>query len=196
MLQNSKNSSSRRPRRAPLTIVAAAIMTATMAHANPFNNTVLVPPAQLPELARQSGEALLLHETIDGRTLLYVEQQQGARLAVFDVTDPVHIKSENSVQLDAKGPFDFVSPLGDHAELVRFRQSREDAVLRFPRTKDPRLETVQGPALQDANLGPGNDLFSVKADTGTTFMLKENGLYVIRRPDLESIHQLMTISPN
>jgi hypothetical protein len=196
MKQTSKNSSLTRARRAAFSIVAAAIMTATMAHADPLNNAVIVPPAQLPELARQSGEAMLLHETIDGRTLLYVEQQQGARLAVFDVTDPAHIKGENSVRLDAQGPFDFVSPVGDHAELVRFRQSHTDAVLSFPRTKDPSLKTIQALSLQDTIAGPGNNAFSVKADTGTTFMLKENGLYVIRRPDLESIHQLMTISAN
>jgi hypothetical protein len=147
-------------------------------------------------LARQSGEAMLLHETIDGRTLLYVEQQQGARLAVFDVTDPAHIKGENSVQLASSGPFDFVSPLGDRAELVRFRQSQEDAVLSFPRVKYPSLKPLQGAALQDPILAPGNNVFSIKTDTGTTFMLKEDGLYVIRRPALESIHQLMTISPN
>src|SRR5580698_6478511 len=119
MQDNLKNSSSKRLRGAVLSMAACAIAAATAAHADPFNNAVLVPPAALPQLAQQSGEAMLLHETIDGRTLLYVEQQQGARLAVFDVTDPVHIKGENSVSLDAQGPFDFVSPLGDHAELVR-----------------------------------------------------------------------------
>jgi hypothetical protein len=35
-----------------------------------------------------------------------------------------------------------------------------------------------------------------KGDTGTTFMLTDNGLYVIRRPGVESIHQLMMIPPN
>jgi hypothetical protein len=77
---------------------------------------------------RQPGEAMFLHDTVDGRTLLNIEQNQGARLATFDVTDPVHIKGDGSVQLDASGPFDFISPLGNQAELVRFRQ-RQDAVL-------------------------------------------------------------------
>jgi hypothetical protein len=196
MQENVKDSLSTRIRRAVLTIVAGGIIGSTTVHADPLNSSVLVPPTELPALARQSGEAMLLHETIDGRTLLYVEQQQGARLAVFDVTDPAHIKGENSVQLASSGPFDFVSSLGDHAELVRFRQSHEDAVLSFPRVKDPSLRAVQSPALRDSVLAPGNNFFSVKADTGTTFVLKENGLYVIRQPALESIHQLMTISPN
>jgi hypothetical protein len=197
MLDNVKNFLSSRLRGAALTMVAGAIMTATTVHADPFNSVVLVPPADLPVLARQNGEAMLLHETIDGRTLLYVEQQQGARLAVFDVTDPVHIKGENSVQLNASGPFDFVSPLGDQAELVRLRQSHEDAVLSFPRAKAPSLKMVQASALQDPVSRPVDNALSVtKADTGTTFMLRENGLYVIRRPAQESIHQLMAISPN
>jgi len=196
MQENVKDSLSKRLRRTALTIVAGGFIAATTVHADPLNGTVLIAPTDLPVLARQSGEAMLLHETIDGRTLLYVEQQQGARLAVFDVTDPAHIKGENSVQLASSGPFDFVSPLGDQAELVRFRRNHEDAVLSFPRVKDPSLKTLQGAALQDSILAPGNNFLSVKADTGTSFVLKEDGLYVIRRPALESIHQLMTISPN
>ena len=35
-----------------------------------------------------------------------------------------------------------------------------------------------------------------KTDTGTTFMLTENGLYVVRRPAVEWNHQMMAISPN
>jgi hypothetical protein len=49
-----------------------------------------------------------------------------------------------------------------------------------------------------------NRMFDVKqvraqmtrTDTGTTFMLTEDGLYVMRRPAAEWIHQLMEISPN
>ena len=35
-----------------------------------------------------------------------------------------------------------------------------------------------------------------RTDTGTTFMLMEDGLYVTRRPAEEWIHQLMEIPPN
>ena len=35
-----------------------------------------------------------------------------------------------------------------------------------------------------------------KVDTGTTFLLTEKGLYVIRRPAVETIHQILAISPN
>src|SRR5271163_2077311 len=48
----------------------------------------VVGPADLPELARVTGRAMMLHDTTFGRTLLYIEQNDGARLAIFDVTDP------------------------------------------------------------------------------------------------------------
>jgi hypothetical protein len=35
-----------------------------------------------------------------------------------------------------------------------------------------------------------------KADTGTTFLLTEKGLYVIRRPAIETVRQILAISPN
>jgi hypothetical protein len=184
----------------------------------------------LPALAQQTGEAMLLYDRLDGRPLLNVEQNQGTRLASFDVTDPVHIKGQGSVQLSASGPFDFISPLGNQTELVRFRQG-QDAVLDLPRLRDPPLKTVPALALQDsaftvageAVAGEANDapparsypvdtltayelsrIFDVKqvraeltkGDTGSPFMLTDSGLYAIRRPGVEFIHQMMVIPPN
>jgi hypothetical protein len=143
-----------------MAIMASGIVFVPTVHANPFNRIVLVPPTDLPELARQSGDAMLLNETSDGRTLLYIEQNQGARLATFDVTDPVHIKGEGSVQLDASGPFDFVSPLGEKAELIRFRQGHGDAVLDLHKESAPTLKPVQGLTLQGPITHLGNDGFT------------------------------------
>jgi hypothetical protein len=202
-------------RRAAMALLATGAVAATIVHANPSSNIVLVPPADLPALAQQTGEAMFLYDRFDGRTLLYVEQNQGASLAAFDVTDPVHIKGEGSMRLSASGPFDFISPLGNQAELVRFRQG-QDAVLDLPRWRDPQLKTLPALTWQDsaftvageANDGlpardyPGIDsltgyelsrMFDVKqvradlnkGDTGTTFMLTDSGLYVIRRPGVE-----------
>jgi hypothetical protein len=210
--------------RAVMAIVASGIVTAPAVHANPSNNIVVVPPTDLPELARQSGEAMLLHDTIDGRAILYVEQEQGARLAIFDVTDHVNIKGEGSVQLGSAGPFDFVSPIGSKQELIQYRQGHEDAVLDFHKVNLPNLKAVPGLTLQGPITRLGNDGFIVtsqdtelprardyqvvdtasaqllnavfdvkqvreeisKADTGTTFLLSENGLYIVRRPAIES----------
>jgi hypothetical protein len=207
-----------------LAIILGGVMAAPVSYANPSNNIVLVPPSDLPTLARQPGEAMLLRETIDGRAILYVEQEQGARLAIFDVTDPVHISGEGSVQLSIGGPFDFVSPIDSRQELIEYRQGRKDAVLDFHKVKFPKLKAVDGFSLQGPITRLGNDGFIVdsqdprvpsaqdwqvvdttsspilstvfdvkelrdaiaKADTGTTFLLAKEGLYVVRRPAVES----------
>jgi len=212
-------------RRVAIAIAASVSVAAPAVYARPVNNLILVPPAQLPPSARQSGEALFLHQTLDGRTLLYVEHDQGARLAILDVTDPSRIKERDSVALEAVGPFDFISSLGDRAALVRFRQGHADAVLDLHNDKLPTLRKIQGLTLQgrvtplagdgfpvsaqagaDASpsrdyqvvdtanlqaLGRVFDVTQVRAeisnyDTGTTFLLAESGLYLIRRPAVES----------
>jgi len=173
---------------------------------------------------------MFLHETIEGRIMLHIEQNQGARLVTFDVTDPLHIKGEGSVHLNASGPFDFISPVGNQAELVRFRQGQENAVLDLPRVGAPKLRAAQGltlpfpmvdaltvprptmdasAALDFAAIDPVfiyelNRMFDVKqvrtqmtgTDTATTSMTTEDGLYVIRPPAVQWIHQLMEIPPN
>jgi hypothetical protein len=167
---------------------------------------------------------MFLHDSADGRTLLYVEQSQGTRLAIFDVTNPARIKAAGAVQLDAPGPFDFVSTFGNQAEVVRFRGDKGDAVLDFNKANAPTLKTAQRLTLQgtttpliedgtaarsqvDPNMRPYQDYQIVetesleefkgvvderqireqvtKRDTGTTFLLTETGLYVIRRPIAE-----------
>src|ERR1700687_93072 len=216
-------------RRVAFAIVASGTVAAPAAYARPSNNLIVVPPTDLPELARQTGEAMLLHEAINGRTLLYIEQNQGARLAIFDVTDPGHVKGEGSVQLDAPGPYDFVSTLGNRAELVRFRHSEGDAVLDLHKVKAPTLKSVQGLTLQGPTMPLGDDGFTVTSqadaavqstrdyqvvdtansqelnrvfdvkrvreeiangDTGTTFLLAADGLYLIRRPVVETSKKL------
>lgn len=188
---------------------------------------ILVRPTSLPELARQTGEAMLLHETGDGRTLLYIEQNHGTRLAILDVTDPSNIKGETAIQIDAPGPFDFVFPIGDHAELIRFRQGQGMAVLDLHKVQVPTMKTVEGLELQALKEHLGDDEFivtdqanaptardyqvveiansqelngpfgvngvrtaSTNDNTGTTFLLTADGLYVIRRPSVEDDYRL------
>jgi hypothetical protein len=192
---------------------------------NAGNKIILVSPAELPESARQTGEAMLLHETGDGRKFLYIEQNHGVRLAIFDVTDPSNIVAETAAPLNVAGPFDFVVSLGEHAELVRFRQGQGDAVLDLHKVKAPAMKMVQGLKLQGATKRLGDDGFMVanqadvplgqyardfqvvettnfqeayrvfdvtrvceevtNNDTGTTFLLATDGLYLIRRPAVE-----------
>jgi hypothetical protein len=129
-------------------LVASTTVAAHLAYAWPSTSPFVVQPASLPEAARQPGEAMLLHDAADGRTFLYIEQDQGARIAVFDVTNPAHIKSDGSVSLDVPGTFDFVANLGDHVEVVRFRQDQTEALLDLNRANVPTLETIQQLILQ------------------------------------------------
>jgi hypothetical protein len=215
---------SKRLRRAAIAIAAIGIITAPAVHAKSPEKILVVPPTDLPELARQTGEAMLLRETTDGRAILYVEQEQGARLAIFDVTDPVHIKGKGSVKLGSPGTFDFVSTVGSKQELIQFRQRGETAVLNFHNGELPNIEEFQGLTKPGSVTRLGNDALIVaghdterpsardypvvdtasaqefhsffdgkqvraevsKADTGTTFLLADEGLYVVRRPAVES----------
>ena len=221
--------SSKFVRGAVIAMVATGALAASAAYSRTSNNLIVVPPTDLPELARQTGEAMLLHDTMDGRTLLYIEQNHGTQLAILDVTDPGHVKGKGSAQIDAPGPFDFVSGLGDRAEVVQFRQGQGSAVLDLHKVNVPTLTKVQGLILQGATMALGDDGFIVtsqadsnaqsaqdaqvvvtaslgdlnhvfdigelrqeltKHDTGTTFLLTQSGLYVVRRPVVERESEL------
>jgi hypothetical protein len=95
-----------------------------------------------PDFARNTSEDLLLHDGDDGSTYLYVEQQQGRVLAIFDVTDPDHMKLVKSVATDARGSYDFVAPLGGSAELISFRDGSGTAVLDLRKSKTPRMTLI------------------------------------------------------
>ena len=193
-------------------------------------NLIIEQPANLPELAQRPGIAFYLYtESGDGDAFLYVEQHNGQRLVVFDVTDPAHIKMVRSVNLAVPEPFKFAEPVGASAILVRFDNNRGVAVLDLHKAKAPVLRTVSG--LQYSGhaepLGestfmvtnnPPMDLTSASRDyqivdasnatdpvvlysanlvprsitrdeTGTTFLLGQNGLTVIRRPRVEQEYQ-------
>ena len=229
---------------AQLTLAAAAALTLSgTAEARNRPSIILVRPTGLPELAQVPGQAMILHATGDGRTLLYVEQNHGARLAIFDVTDPAKIKQEAASRLDAPGSFDFVSSLGEHAELIRFRDGQGEAVLDLHKAKLPIIKTVPGLKFQGPTERLGDDGFIIvnqatnnqgnvqsssngqdyqvietaygrepnrvddvkqvreeitNDETGTTYLLAADGLYLIRRPAVEQeyeIHQWQMSHP-
>jgi hypothetical protein len=198
-----------------LAIVATAAIAAQTVDAHVASRIVVVPPKDLPESVRQPGEAMFLHEEIDGKTLLYIEQKSGGQLAILDVTDPTHVTREGSVQLDAPGPFDFVSQLGDRKELVRFRQSQTETVKGLTSGGATELlgrggftVTSRVHANADATAPASRDYQVVDTadskeptlvqtvrqvreettndETGTTFLLANDGLYLIRRPVQET----------
>src|ERR1700738_4579788 len=143
---------------------------------------------------------------------------------------PAHVKEEGSAQVDAPGSFDFVSSLGDRAELVRFRHAQGEAVLDLHKVEAPTLSTMHGLDSQGSTGGLGEDGFivadqpSVQSDandpnyqvvdlsnplhpnpvgdvkqvreritddeTGTTFLLTADGLYLVRRPAVEEEYKI------
>lgn len=219
---------SKRAQLAALALIACAALAAPAVQAMPWKTLVVVPPAKLPDSARQGGEAMLLHDSPDGRTWLYIERDAGSRLAVFDVTDPARIKAAGSVHIDAGAAFDFVAALGEDAELIRFRASLASAVLDLHQAQAPTLRLTDGRALQGEISALGADGYTIstplaagapptrdyavvdaagarslstlaevpqvrqditRGATGTTFLLTDNGLYLIRRPGVELYKQ-------
>ena len=146
-------------------IVASGTAATSLAYAWPSGRPIVVQPAALPEPARQAGQAMLLHDSDDGRTLLYVEQSQGARLAIFGVTNPARIKSAGAVQLDAPGPFDFVSKVGNRAEVVRFRAGKGEAALDLTKANAPALKTAQRLTLQGTTAPLIEDRITARSQT-------------------------------
>jgi hypothetical protein len=147
-------------------VVTTAVLPAT-ANAEIYSRSkelVVMEPRDLPEQAQVPGNSLFLHSDNAGRTYLYVEQQQGARLSVFDVTDPARIKLVVSTPL-AEGAFDFVRPLGNNAELVYVRDGQKEAVLDLRKARRPVFH-----------------LISTVTDLGAAETLGESALLVTSEP--------------
>ena len=131
---------------------------------------------------QRRGNSLFLHADNAGSTYLYVEQREGARLSVFDVTDPARIKLVESKPLAAQGVFDFVRALGDYAELVYFRDSQKQAVLDVRKAKRPVLRMT-----------------SAMTDLGQAEILGESGFLVTSQvheytPDVVRAYQVVDVT--
>lgn len=204
--------------------------TANAEIASHSKNLIIEQPTNLPELAQRPGISFHLYtESGDGNAYLYVEQHNGQRLVVFDVTDPGHVKMVHTVNLSAPAPFEFAETLGTSSILVRFYNNQGVAVLDLHKAKTPVLKTISGlqysghaerlgestfmvtntPRMDLANgsrnyqivdaSNVANPVLLYSADlvtrtitrdeTGTTFLLGQNGLTVIRRPRVEEEYQ-------
>ena len=126
---------------------------------------VVLEPRSLPEAAQAGGNSFFLHSDDSGSTYLYVEQEQGAQLAVFNVTDPAHMKSVVTMPLTVPGPFDFVRPLDGKAELIRFRDGKTVGVLDLTKVRKPSIRIV-----------------AALVDTGQTESLGESGFLGVAEP--------------
>jgi hypothetical protein len=108
------------------------------------NDIIVLQPTDLPEQAQTPGNSFFLYSDNAGSTYLYIEQQQGARLTTFNVTDPSKIKFVSSTMLTSPAPFDFVRPVGGRAELIRFRDGKGVAVLDLHTAIKPTVKIISG----------------------------------------------------
>jgi hypothetical protein len=146
----------------------AAFVPAMSAHAeirSKSNELIVVQPKDLPEQAQTPGNSFFLYSDNAGSTFLYIEQQQGARLTVFDVTDPAKVKFISTTALNGPGVFDFVRPLDGHGELVRYRDNKGVAVLDLHKVKAPVIRTI-----------------SALSEAGATESLGETGFLMVNEP--------------
>jgi hypothetical protein len=114
---------------------------------------IVVEPKALPEVTRPQGQAMILHQAGNGKSYLYLEQQQFARVVVLDVTDPAHIEAVNLSKVDTPAPFDFVGLIGSSVALIRFRNNLGSAILDLRKPKTPSLTTIDVPE-QATNIEP------------------------------------------
>ncbi len=106
------------------------------------HDLIVLEPHDLPEQAQIPGNSLFLYHDDEFNSYLYVEQQQGAKLSVFDVTDPAKVRLVSCAKLTVPGAYDFVRPLDGHAEMIRFRDNRGLAVLDLRKVKSPAIMMI------------------------------------------------------
>src|SRR3984957_456594 len=110
---------------------------------NQANAYVRTNLAVQPIAATADAQDLLLRADDNGSTFLYVEKEQGALLAVYDVTDPAHIRLDASVETGAHGSYDFVGAIGN-SELIAFRDGSGSGVVDLQKAKAPKLTMIAG----------------------------------------------------
>ena len=131
------------------TSMLAITLSAHAAVKSHSGSMIVEQPSDLPESAQNATDAMYLHETSAGEEILYLEQREGKRLAVLDVTDPAQIRTLSQVSMDARAPYDCVRDLGDSAALIRYRDNSGVAVLSFRQYKRPVLRSAS--ALAEAS---------------------------------------------
>jgi hypothetical protein len=122
-----------------LFVISAAVIPAT---AQGKGDLVVVPSNKLPEKAHRAGQAMKLHLVSPDTQFLYVEQDNGRSIAVFDVSHPRKITLKAFVTVDAPASFDFVETVGPRTELIRYADGSGNALLDLSKPKAPRIKTM------------------------------------------------------
>jgi len=129
-------------------ILAATAMNAAAATRHSSRNIVTLSPSSSSALAQANSEAMYLRDSNDGRSILYVEANNGRALDVIDVTNLAAISRIAQVTLPADGTYDF-GLATDHGVVVRYRDGSGQAFISFKNYKQPKL--VASPAFKNTN---------------------------------------------
>jgi hypothetical protein len=135
-----------------LFVISATVIPAT---AEGKGDLVIVPSHKLPEKAHRAGQAMKLHLVSPDTLYLYVEQDNGRSIAVFDVSHPSKIALKAFVTIDAPAPFDFVETVGRRTELIRYTDGSGNALLDLSKPKLPGIKTLAATASEAYTLPIG-----------------------------------------
>jgi hypothetical protein len=146
-----------------------AMIVSVQANASVRSKTIIVDlPSDLPELAQGQSVAMYLHHTHAAQVILYLEKDQGRKLAILDVTDPAHIQAVGQVSVAAPATYDFVQYLGNSTVLIHYRNHSGFATISFKNYKEPVL-TAEPEYLHPAKVQPdGTDAFLLVSARSTT----------------------------
>lgn len=186
-----------------LLLIGIPLFLINSAHAskkNRLREVVVMRPADLPPAAQVPGQAMYLR-ALNFSRYLYVEQNNGRRLAVFDVSRPARIKTVAEIELNAPR-FDFLQAVNSDLVLVGIRDlhgSIKLGVLNLQHPKKPVLRV-----LGNADFGlvprethahvltpePGIEIRNIEQEIsdkelGSCFVLSSDGLWIIRHPAIE-----------
>lgn len=120
-------------------------------------DVIIVPATKLPPEARVQGDAMALY-FVDWDTLyLFIEEDEGRKVAIFDVSNPGKIRFKTLVPLDVPGPFDFVSLAGPNSMLIRFRDGSGEAILDLRKATDPQVRALSERPVETYIIPVGKD---------------------------------------
>jgi hypothetical protein len=176
-------------------VVAAIFVVAVSVQAEVRSKTIVVEsPADLPELAQGGGEAMYLHRMNSAQAILYIERDQGKKLAFLDITDPANIKAVGQVSLDAPSAYDFVQDLAESAVLIHYRNHSGFAVISFKNYKQPVLKSEPG-YLHPASVQPdgAGGLLLVSGASGASASAREPEYEVLSISNPSSPTPLATV---
>lgn len=139
------------------TLITNAASAQTISHAR---DLVIETPSVLPVESRQPANAFYLNTNSgDGQAYLYIEQQNGKKITVLNVTDLAHIRAVQTVSLDFAEPFCFAEELNNSYIVLRSMGQKEMALLNVRKAKSPVLENADAFQHTSAVQPIGNSTF-------------------------------------